>query len=117
MKSRPIPQRLVVAILFVAAAMSGCSAMLLGGGESKSPGVPTSARSASDQVITRQVRSALADEPLLMGYSIGVYAAGGTVRLSGTVGSFDARDKAVSVTREIDGVRLVDNQIRVNTRQ
>ena len=48
-------------------------------------------------------------------YVIGIRTASGNVTLTGTVGSYPARDKAVSIARNTAGVRSVENRIVVNT--
>jgi len=102
--------------------MAGCSAMLLGDGQTgKAPADDVNeraaAQNATDQAITRAVRSALAADKHAGQYGLGVSTYGGKVKLSGTVGSFEARDQAVAIARGVDGVTSVSNQIRVDTRQ
>ena len=102
-------------------AVSGCSAMLLGNGETGSvaPEVDerSAAKSATDQAIVRAVSSTLSRDGAVGRFGIAVSANNGTITLSGTVGSFDARDHAVEIARKVEGVVAVNNQIRVDTRQ
>ena len=49
-------------------------------------------------------------------FNIGVRTYEGTVTLSGTVGSILARDRAVSLARETDGVVTVNDQILIEDR-
>lgn len=48
-------------------------------------------------------------------YAIGIRTVDSNVTLSGTVGSFPARDRAVQIATGTDGVKNVRNQIMVNT--
>ncbi len=108
-------------ILTVILAASGCSGLLLG--DPQRVHTPTevderqAAQTATDQALARAVDSRLSADESLGGYAIAVSAAKGNVKLRGTVDSFDARDRAVSIVRGVDGVATIDNQIRVDTRQ
>jgi osmotically-inducible protein OsmY len=46
---------------------------------------------------------------------IGIRTVSGNVTLTGTVGSYPARDKAVNIANGTSGVKSVDNRIAVNT--
>ncbi|MBT8077637.1 MAG: BON domain-containing protein [Gammaproteobacteria bacterium] len=100
---------------------AGCSAILLGDGQSSSerPRAVDERKAAAvttDRAVSRAVSSALAADDDVGSFSIAVSSSSGKVRLSGTVDSFEARDKAVALARGVDGVTGIDNQIRVNTR-
>jgi osmotically-inducible protein OsmY len=68
-----------------------------------------------DAAISSAVRNRLGLDSALAASRIGVATYMGTVTLSGTVNAFDVRDKAVSIARSTDKVRVVNNQIQVNT--
>lgn len=68
----------------------------------------------SDAAITAAVRERLADQ--LDGAAIGVETADGYVTLRGTVDSADARQKAVALARNVDGVTGVKDALRVGMR-
>ena len=92
--------------------------MLLGNTSSResSPGTSTgSTVSAADSAISGEIRRKLSADSELRQYTIGIRTQDGRVTLSGTVGSYDARDRAVAIARGTQGVRDVDNRIIVNT--
>lgn len=111
-------------VALAAAAMAitaGCSAILLGDGQSGSdrPRAVDERKAAAvttDRAVSRAVSSALSADEDIGSFSIAVSTSAGKVRLSGTVDSFEARDRAVALARGVDGVTAIDNQIRVNTR-
>jgi osmotically-inducible protein OsmY len=112
----------IILMLALMTGMSGCSAMLLGDGQtgSSSPAASderSAAQASTDQAITRDVSSRLSANDHVGRFGIVVSTAKGTVKLSGTVNSFEARDKAVSIANSVDGVTSVNNQIRVDTTQ
>lgn len=88
---------------------AGCTAMLVGGGS----GGSSSSAPVDDAAIVEQVRAALkADRDLRMA-SISVRSSNGSVTLSGSAPSAAAKDRATWVARGIDGVRTVNNRLRV----
>lgn len=101
--------------------LAGCTGMVLGGGTSTSPGLGSESRTtgeiAEDQRIERAVLSAYRSDTIMSAASIGVSCRLRIVTLTGTVASFDIRDRAVDIARNTAGVRSVSNQIQVNTRQ
>ena len=66
-----------------------------------------------DSVITTKVKALLAEDAFLKSFKIGVKTQKGTVRLSGSVASQDAVDKAVEITRSVKGVKSVKNKLIV----
>ena len=66
-----------------------------------------------DSVITTKVKALLAEDDFLKSFKIGVKTQKGTVRLSGSVASQDAVDKAVEITRSVKGVKSVKNKLIV----
>lgn len=68
---------------------------------------------ASDAVITSQVASKLAADPQRDEYEINVDTQGGVVRLRGVVETELERRVAGRLARDTEGVRAVDNQLRV----
>lgn len=92
--------------------------MLLGNTSSResttdSPVASTS--SAADTAISGEIRRRIGADRSLQDYAIGIRSQSGRVTLSGTVGSYEHRDRAVAIARETSGVRAVDNRIIVNT--
>ncbi len=66
-----------------------------------------------DSVITTKVKSLLAADDFLKSFQIGVETFKGTVQLSGFVSSQKAIDKAVEITRSVQGVKSVKNDLIV----
>ena len=109
-----------ILILLVSLAFTGCTAMMVGGGTTA--GYPAGADQrttgdvAADTAITSKIKSKYAADSVVSIFDIGVRTYEGTVTLSGTVGSIRARDRAVWMARETDGVRAVNNQILIEDR-
>jgi osmotically-inducible protein OsmY len=66
-----------------------------------------------DGTLVAMVESAIAAEPELNNLGIDVSAAGGTVYLRGEARSRDTRRLATEVASEVDGVKKVQNELRV----
>ena len=66
-----------------------------------------------DSVITTKVKALLAEDDFLKSFQISVETYKGTVQLSGFVGSQNAIDKAVQITRGVKGVKSVKNSLIV----
>lgn len=108
----------VLILTFLVLTLSGCTAMLLGGGGSDGRaerGVRTTAQMAIDGRITTDVRNALVDDPVLGRYNLSVQTFDNRVTLRGSVGGFRVRERAVALADAVDGVESVDNRIRVDT--
>lgn len=69
---------------------------------------------ASDPGVTTAVKTKLAADDTVKAYQIDVDTNGGVVTLSGTVQSQAAKDRAVQLARETDGVSSVDDRLVVN---
>lgn len=108
--------------LFAAAALalvlSACTAMLLGGGNSDGTRLGSDSRSstqaAKDSAITSTVRNRLTDDAVLGRYDLRVETMNGRVVLHGTVGSYEARERAARLAGAVEGVQRVDSRIRVS---
>jgi Predicted periplasmic or secreted lipoprotein len=66
-----------------------------------------------DSVITTKVKAAIFNEPTLKSTEINVETFKGTVQLGGFVNSQADINRAVEVTRKVDGVRAVKNDMRL----
>ena len=96
--------------------LSGCTAMLLGGGNGAaepSRGERTAAAIAADSETSAAVRERLAADSVLGRYRLGVEARDGRVTLQGTVDTYAARSRAATLAGQVDGVVSVNNRIRV----
>ena len=109
-----------VLILVIALILSACTAMMVGGGagggyeggkDERSAGVL-----ASDSAITTKIKGKYVADSVVSAFDIGVRTWQGTVTLSGTVGSYIARDQAESIAKGTVGVRAVNNHILVEDR-
>lgn len=109
------------AVVALAMTLSGCTAMLLGGGNgagtrlgSDGQSSQSSTQVAKDNAITSTVRNRLSDDAVLGRYDLSVETANGRVVLHGTVGSYEARERAARLAGAVDGVQRVDSRIRVS---
>jgi osmotically-inducible protein OsmY len=66
-----------------------------------------------DSVITSKVKAMIFDEPTLKSGEINVETFKGVVQLSGFVSSQANIDKAVEVARKVNGVKMVNQDMRV----
>jgi len=66
-----------------------------------------------DSVITTKVKSLLAADDFLKSFEISVETYKGTVQLTGFVDSQKAVDKAIEITRSVQGVKSVKNNLNV----
>jgi hyperosmotically inducible protein len=93
--------------------------MLMGGSATSTTGLGTDKRTSQqlteDNTITATIRSRYALDSSIKSANISVDTYTGIVTLKGAVNGFDVRDRAVSIARNTDKVRSVNNQIIVNT--
>lgn len=108
-------------VLFVSLMMlSGCTALMVGGGntggyEHRKDERPASVVT-SDAAITSKIKGKYAADSVVSVFDIGVRTFKGTVTLTGTVGSYVARDRAHTLAKETGGVVAVNNQIVIEDR-
>jgi len=100
---------------------AACSSMLLGDGSSGNNQLGVDNRSndqiSADNAISATIRSRYGADTALAEAALVVRTEGNVVTVSGQVRSFEDRDRAVGIARNTAGVRSVNNQISVNTRQ
>ncbi|MGH8220103.1 MAG: BON domain-containing protein [Steroidobacteraceae bacterium] len=77
-------------------------------------GGPVLGRATDDRAISQDVRSALASNTETENSRIQVTTSDGVVQLAGFVDSQEQRDAAGSVASSVQGVRRVDNDLRLN---
>lgn len=98
--------------------LSGCSALMVGGGSTGS-GSPyknderTAQQTVTDRELSSSVKTRLASDSRVSMFDITTRATAGKVTLSGTVDTYAARERAEKIAIGIDGVAAVDNQIKV----
>ena len=106
--------------LFTLLALSGCTAMLVGGapgGDYQSGRDKRGAGAvAADSGITTLIKGKLSTDPSVSVFDVGVKTRKGVVTLTGDVGSFVAREKAERIAKGINGVVAVNNLIVVEDR-
>ena len=103
----------VLAMMLV---LAGCSALAIGGssgGYSQGNNDRSASIVAQDNATTAAIKAEFSADSLLKGFNIGVRTYKGTVTLSGSVGSLAAREQAVRLARNSNGVVAVTNQITI----
>jgi osmotically-inducible protein OsmY len=110
----------IIAILLAMLLSAGCTSMLLGNNSSAEQGASSASRdethSAVDDKITAAVIEALSEDKLVSQYSLAVRTVNGYVIVSGTVGSYTARDRAIEIASNVEGPTSISYRIGVNTR-
>jgi osmotically-inducible protein OsmY len=112
-----IPMRLITFLLTVLA-LPACTAMLLGNnstGEAAPAASRTSTQASGDSAISGTIRQQYVADGDISRYTLGIRTASGRVTLTGTVGSYDIRDRVVDIARNTHGVISVDSRVTVNT--
>ena len=111
----------ILTIVVMALLLQACSSMLVGGSASGGKELGSDSRSTAqmntDDRLTGTIRSRLAQDTEISRYNVSVSTYNAVVTLSGTVGSFAVRDRAVRIARDTDGVQSIRNQVSVNTQQ
>jgi hyperosmotically inducible protein len=69
-----------------------------------------------DKVVSTKVKAALVGDPTTKAYQIEVATYDGVVQLSGFVDDSTAVAQATSVASRVEGVKRVDNDLRVRAR-
>ena len=117
MTDRNPRRRRILALAFLLPLAAACTSMLIGNPAPRDtvPAGGPAAPSAADNAISGEIRRQYSADADLRSYGIGIRTLSGTVTLTGTVGSYPHRDRAVQIARNTDGVRRVDNRIIVNT--
>jgi hyperosmotically inducible protein len=77
----------------------------------------TAGRAIDDSMITTKAKAALLADTAVKGTDIKIETNKGEVTLSGTVDSKDQVDRAVTIVKNIDGVKTVDNRIMVKPKR
>ncbi len=73
-------------------------------------------RVVDDSVITGKVKAALVADPTTKAHQIEVETFQGRVQLSGFVETSEARNRAVEIARNVDGVKDVRNSMQLRDR-
>lgn len=83
--------------------------------ETAKPKSADTATAISDTGITAKVKAKFVGDDRLKGSDISVTTANGVVSLTGTTATADGKDVAEELTRQVEGVRNVDNLIEAPT--
>ena len=94
----------VTAMLFAGLASSGCSVFR---------GQSTPGQYVDDVAITAKVKSELLDSKRVDGLDVNVDSANGRVKLTGWASSTAEIQTAGTIARSVEGVKSVDNQLKV----
>jgi osmotically-inducible protein OsmY len=108
----------VVTFLLAILTLPACTAMLLGNnssGETVSPSVRTTTQPTPDSSISGVIRQQYVADSEISQYSLGIRDVSGRVTLTGTVGSYDVRDRVIDIAQNTHGVVSVDSRVTVNT--
>ena len=107
-----------LSVIFTFLLLQGCTAMLLGNGTSRettSTNTRTTVQSSADSSISGAIRQQYVADNEISRFSLGIRTMSGNVTLTGTVGSYDIRDRAVDIARNTRGVVSVDSRVSVNS--
>jgi osmotically-inducible protein OsmY len=98
----------VAGLLITGLAVTGCSVFR---------GQSTPGQYADDVAITAKVKSDLLDSKRVDGLDVNVDSANGRVRLSGWGSNATEIQTAGTIARRVEGVKSVDNQLKVKVKQ
>ena len=116
MKRSPIHKLPLFAVLLI---LAGCSSLMMTGGGGTYGGDAserTAAEVARDTTIVAEIKGRYVNDPIVGVFEVGVGSVSGRVTLTGTVGSYEARNQAYRIARGVTGVTAVINRLRVEDR-
>ena len=108
----------VITVILTILMLQACTAMMLGNGTSRetaSSNTRTSTQSSGDSTISGAIRQQYVADSEISRFSLGIRTMSGNVTLTGTVGSYDIRDRVVDIARNTRGVVSVDSRVSVNS--
>lgn len=121
--TRILIRGLLIAAVLGSAAMTGCSSTDSRKEPAARPpaatrqpaatGQQTAGESLNDAVVTAKVKARLVDDEVTKAYSINVQTFKGTVQLSGSVDSEEARTRATELAKDVGGVKDVKNTLQI----
>ena len=94
---------ILVLLVLVQFLLAGCTTLT---GE-------TAGQSIDDTVLTSEIKARLGDEKLINTTRISVKTERGVVYLTGAVGTSEERNKAISIAKNVKGVREVVDHLEV----
>ncbi len=102
---------LLLGALIGAGALVGCSTTGEGGAAQRT--AANAGRVVDDSVITGKVKAALVADPTTKAHQIEVTTFQGRVQLSGFVDTNEARQRAVEIAKDVDGVKDVRSSLQL----
>jgi osmotically-inducible protein OsmY len=124
--SQILTRALLVAAALGSTAMAGCASdderdtpapaaarQPAAPGQPAAAGQQTAGEAVDDAVVTAKVKARLVDDEVTKAYQINVETFKGTVQLSGSVDSEEARSRATELARNVGGVKDVKNSLQV----
>ena len=103
-------RKLIAAIAIGSTAILGTAAYAANDGKPKQ----SVGEYAGDAAVTTKVKAAIVAEKDLSALDVAVETNNGVVTLTGTVGTADQADRAAKVARGVDGVKQVENKVKVD---
>jgi osmotically-inducible protein OsmY len=77
------------------------------------PSQPSTGQAIDDGVVTAKVKAKLVGDPVTKAHQINVETFKGTVQLSGFVETSQARNRAIQLAKDVDGVKQVKDELEV----
>jgi hyperosmotically inducible protein len=108
-----MPKTKTALVRFVLAVACAVPALAITAGCSSTPTHESAGEYTTDSALTAKVKAALLGDPGLKSLSVSVTTYRSEVLLSGFVNSADQIQKAVSVTRGVEGVQSVKNDLHL----
>ncbi|MFC4309652.1 BON domain-containing protein [Steroidobacter flavus] len=82
-------------------------------GCSSTPTQQSTGQAIDDGVVTAKVKAKLIEDPVTKAHQINVETFKGTVQLSGFVETDQARNRALQLARDVDGVKSVKDALEI----
>ena len=114
--SQILTRALLVAAALGSTVMAGCASDEERDTPARQPaaaGQQTAGEAVDDAVVTAKVKARLVDDEVTKAYQINVETFKGTVQLSGSVDSEEARSRATELAKNVGGVKDVKNSLQV----
>jgi hyperosmotically inducible protein len=93
-----------IVLALTLATVTGCAA---------TPATESTGEYIDSTAITAKVKAGILEQPKLRLFDIHVETSKGVVRLGGYAASQSSIDKAVEIARRVDGVKSVNNEMRI----
>jgi len=101
----------LILFLLPVALLAGCAGTGTQSGTQGAASQRATAEPTGDAAITEKVKAALAADPALKDFKIGVTTEQGVVQLKGEIKTLALRRQAEAIVRNISGVKSINNQL------